>query len=278
MNKRYIHIGSWNIEHFSKVDDRIENQYALAEHIEMASLDVLALQEVYVTYRDAGGARRNKDLDKVLALIEEHMGVLWQYEILENRNPTDDEQLCAVVWNPQAVTKIGNFKIPVKHKDGEFSLWDRTPHAVKFKHLDKTDFVLIPLHMKANVGGATTAKKIRNLEAQTLIENLPAVREALDDLDIVMIGDTNCLGSGEPALETFTTNGFEDLNEADGKTFVSGAPFDRTFVASGRRPFDYSRQYIMVSANPDDHDKYLSDHYLIKTVIKIRQDDDGGEG
>jgi hypothetical protein len=275
MSKRYIHIGSWNIEHFSKAGGREENIFALTEHIEMASLDVLAMQEIYVTHMDADGSRRNQHLDGVVELLLEHTDCLWAYEIFENRNSADKEQLCAIAWNTTQVSKLATFRIPVATKVDGISLWDRTPHAVKFKHRDKTDFVVIPLHMKANVGGATQAKRIRELEARTLIDNLPVVREKLEDLDLIMIGDTNCLGSGEPALELITSNGFEDLNEADGKTYISGPPFDRTFVTADRRIFDFSRQYIMVSANPADHDKYLSDHYLIKTVVKIRKDDDG---
>lgn len=273
MSKRYIHVGSWNIEHFSMQGGRAENVYALTEHMEMASLDVLALQEIYVTHVE-NGLLRNKHLDKVVELLLEHTECQWEYEIFENRNSDDREQLCAITWNASILSKQATFKIPVETKLDGISLWDRTPHAVKFKYRDKTDFVVVPLHMKSNFGGATQAKRVRHLEAQTLMANLPKVKEMLSDLDIILIGDTNCLGSGELALQEITSKGFEDLNEADARTFVSGAPFDRIFLSVERRAFDYSRQYIMVSANPDDHDKYLSDHYLIKTVIKIRKDDD----
>ena len=80
MNKRYIHLGSWNIEHLSKRGGREESVYALTEHIEMASLDVLALQEVYVTHRD-GGLLRNSELDAVMELLKEHTSDTWKYEL-----------------------------------------------------------------------------------------------------------------------------------------------------------------------------------------------------
>jgi len=274
MTRRYIHVGSWNIEHFSKRGGREENIYALAEHIEMASLDVLALQEVYVTHMN-GDARRNEHIDGVLRLLKEHTGDEWDYEIFENRQADDEEQLCAITWNTSVLTKVATFRIPVKTRHGNLSLWDRTPHAVKFRHENRTDFVVIPLHMKSNYGGATKAKRVRHREAETLIDNLEKVRQELDDLDIILIGDTNCLGSDERALRLITESGFEDLNEADTRTFVSGAPFDRIFIPEDRKVFRYSRQYIMVAANPDDHDRYLSDHYLAKTVLKILRDDDG---
>jgi len=85
MSKRYLHIGSWNIEHLSKIGDRKENVYALTEHIEMATLDILALQELYVTHVKAG-ERRNRDLDGIIKLLKEHTGDKWMYEVnLENK-------------------------------------------------------------------------------------------------------------------------------------------------------------------------------------------------
>ena len=275
-SKRYIHIGSWNIEHFSRANDgNDENVYALTEHIEMGSLDVLALQEIYVTHKDSDGNRKNKDLDQVLNLLVEHTGFTWEYEIYENKHSGDKSQLCAVLWNTSVLDKLGVYKIPVVEKIDEMNLWDRTPHAVKFKFQNKTDFIIIPVHMKSNYGGATRAKKVRHQEAITLMNNMDNVREALDDLDIVIIGDTNCLGSYEKALEVITNSGFVDLNEYDAATYIDGkAPFDRIFVTEDQKEFLYSRQYIMVSSNANDHDKYLSDHYLIKTVIKVGKDDD----
>ncbi len=68
------------------------------------------------------------------------------------------------------------------------------------------------------------------------------------------------------------------VTEDDICTYVKGhnAPFDRIFVPRGedRKPFLYSRQYILCSASPLSRDRYLSDHYIIKTMVKIRRDDD----
>ena len=275
MSKRYVHIGSWNVEHFSKANDgNDENVYALTEHIEMGSIDVLAVQEIYVTHKE-DGARKNKDLDVVMNLLEEHTDAEWRYELYENKHSGDKSQLCGLIWNASILNKLEVFKIPVKDKVNDLNLWDRTPHAVKFKYRHKTDFVIIPIHMKSNFGGATKAKKVRHQEAITLMENIDLVKSTLTDLDIVIIGDTNCLGSYEKALEVITDNEFIDLNESDAPTFVDGkAPFDRIFVPSNEKEFLFSRQYIMVSSNPSEHDKYLSDHFMIKTVMKIRRDDD----
>ena len=157
MNKRYIHLGSWNIEHLSKRGGREESAYALTEHIEMASLDVLALQEVYVTHKE-DGLLRNAELDMVMSLLKEHTADSWKYELFPNRDPDDESQLCGVIWNASVMDWLGTQKLEVSHRKDGYSLWDRVPHAVHFKYRQKTDFVVIPLHMKSNYGGASRAK------------------------------------------------------------------------------------------------------------------------
>lgn len=276
MAKRYIDVGSWNIEHFGKRGGRKESVYALAEHIEMASLDVLALQEVYVTNPPDETEKRNDLLDGVLELVKEHTGHTWAYELFANRSEDDRTQLCGVAWNQDVLTKQGDtHRLEVDTGQPGFRLWDRMPHAVGFRYGDDIDFLVVSLHMKSNYGGATKARRVRHREAQTLVEQVQVLRDSLGEQDIILLGDTNCLASHEPALEVLAEAGFEDLNTADSATYVGGAPFDRIFIPEERKAFKYSRQYIMVSANPHDHDKYLSDHYLVKTVLKIHEDDDG---
>ena len=84
----FLQIASWNIEHLSGQPraDRRQSAYALCDHIEMAGIDVMALQEIYVTPADeevrlaenqpviqtrAHTDRRNSDLDIVCYLLEE---------------------------------------------------------------------------------------------------------------------------------------------------------------------------------------------------------------
>ena len=47
----FLQIASWNVEHLSGNKRGANNQsaYALADHIEMAGVDIVALQEIYVT-------------------------------------------------------------------------------------------------------------------------------------------------------------------------------------------------------------------------------------
>ena len=281
MNIRYLNVGSWNIEHFGDTtDDNSENVYAIAEHIEFSGVDILALQELYVT----GNDYKNSHIEEALKLVKEHTGCTWSYEIFPNRNENDKSQLCGVAWNESKVKKVGaTYKIPVSYnatyENKTLWLWDRSPHAIKFTPGEgKTDIVIIPLHMKSNVGKSHVVKQTRYEEVKTLMDNLSNIESHFNDQDIIFIGDTNCKSSYEKAIQEFTDRGFEDLNSDDITTFVRGnkAPFDRIFVPrkDERNAFRYSRQYIMRSASPSDHDNYLSDHYLIKTMVKIRRDDD----
>jgi endonuclease/exonuclease/phosphatase family metal-dependent hydrolase len=50
----FLQIASWNIEHLSGHPraERRQSAYALADHIEMAGIDLIALQEVYITPSD----------------------------------------------------------------------------------------------------------------------------------------------------------------------------------------------------------------------------------
>jgi hypothetical protein len=289
----FLQIGSWNIEHLSGAprEKRRQSVYALAEHIELASIDIMALQEVYVTH-EKDGERRNSDLDEVTELLEEHLDDPWDYMILPNRTPGDKAQLCAVMWNTARVQQSGILKIPVLHKKDGLSLWDRAPHAIRFTmamkvwHRDETgkwteeaaakSVAIIPLHMKSNVGGPTKNRLVRAAEAAELCAHLPQVRAELDE-SLILIGDTNCLDNREDAITTYVAAGLVDLNNTDGPTHWSveygESPFDRAFVAEGRKEFRYTRQYILRSSDLALHDRFLSDHQMIKISVKSYVDD-----
>ena len=184
-------------------------------------------------------------------------------------------------------------KIDVSHVDGEYKLWDRAPHALMFTVLMKVweksgegdwnqvpankSITIVPLHMKSNYGGATISRIVRGKEARSPCEQLPVIRERLDP-SIILIGDTNVLRNDEPAIEAFVTSDLIDLNNNDASTYWSsqypnGSPFDRAFVASRRREFKYTRQYVLRSSDLLKHDRFLSDHYMIKISVKLYVDD-----
>src|SRR5262249_31706256 len=115
--------------------------------------------------------------------------------------------------------------------------FDRWATAMKFSAAEgKTDFVVIPVHLKANVGGVVKTRKQRNVEAKMLTKASPQVREEFKDFDIIIVGDTNILKNDEPATTTITFAGFNDLNFLDMPTHNGGAPFDRAFVAGDTLP------------------------------------------
>lgn len=305
----FLQIASWNIEHLSGHPraTRKQSAYALADHIEMAGIDLIALQEVYVTPSDeevrlfenqpviesrATSERRNSDLDIVCYLLEEHLDIKWSYLILPNRQSGDKSQLCAVLWNTQRLT-IGDVRpLNVQHEIEELKLWDRKPHLVSFKTAievwrrsatgewekqpETRTISIVPLHMKSNYGGVTVNRKVRAFEAQTLCDAITEISSEIDP-SLILLGDTNILRNDEPAIETFVSRGFIDLNNNDAATYWSKdydeAPFDRIFIAVERPEFRYSRQYVLRSSDLTQHDKLLSDHYMIKMSVKDYVDD-----
>lgn len=307
----FLQIGSWNIEHLSGSAraDRRQSVYALADHIEMAGVDLIVMQEIYLTPPDevlrlfdnqpviesrAQSERRNSDLDAVCYLLEEHLDSRWEYVILPNRNPTDDSQLCAAMWNTSRLRLNGILPLAVSHSEDGDSLWDRKPHLLSFSsqidvwrrsetgdwkpESEGRTISVVPLHMKSNVGGVTKNRRVREKEATTLCNALEIAKGNPGfDPSLMMLGDTNILANDEPALEVFVNRGFTDLNNNDGTTFWSKdfgeSPFDRVLLAADRAEFRYTRQYVLRSSDLQLHDRLLSDHYMIKVSVKDYIDD-----
>ena len=305
----FIQVASWNIEHLSGQPraSRRQSAYALADHIEMAGIDLIALQELYVTPPEdevrlfdhtpviesrAHTERRNADLDVVCYLLEEHLDAPWKYIVLPNRDDGDQSQLCGVLWNTTRLNLGAVRPLAVSHKEGDLALWDRKPHLLPFTSSIKAwrcntagewaeqeeyrTISVVPLHMKSNVGGATKNRGVRRAEAETLCNAIDQIRSEIDP-SLIMLGDTNILRNDEPALEVFVNRGFVDLNNYDATTFWSKdfgeSPFDRIFVAEKRPEFRYSRQYVLRSSDLLQHDRFLSDHYMIKMSVKDYVDD-----
>lgn len=305
----FLQIASWNIEHLSGAPRAARRQsvYALTEHIELSGADLVVLQEIYVTDPDdvvrlfenqppidsrAHTERRNADLDAVCYLLEEHTDAPWRYVILPNRNAGDRSQLCAAMWNTRRLRLKGIRPLDVAHSSDGVSLWDRKPHVVAFesdievfrrsesgqweRQPETRTVSIVPIHMKSNVGGVTKNRRVRQLEAQTLCDALIALDPPADP-SMMLLGDTNILKNDEPALEVFLDRGFVDLNNHDATTYWSRdfgeSPFDRVFVAKGRPEFRYTRQYVLRSSDLMLHDRFLSDHYMIKVSVKDYVDD-----
>lgn len=300
----FLQVASWNIEHLSGSSraDRRQSAYALADHIEMAGVDLIVLQEIYLTPENdevrlsdhqpviasrAVSTRRNSDLDIVCYLLEEHLDVPWSYIILPNRSAGDRSQLCAAMWNTSRLALSDVRPLDVLHEHEADRLWDRKPHLLSFKSeimvwrrsqsgeweqlAENRTIAVVPLHMKSNYGGVTKNRQVRAKEAETLCDALDRIRPDIDP-SLMLLGDTNILRNDEPAVEVFVNRGFVDLNNNDSATYWSKdfgeSPFDRVFLAQDRPEFRYTRQYVLRSSDLAMHDRFLSDHYMIKVSIK----------
>ena len=77
-----VRIGSWNIKHLSGASP--QNVAALAQHIQLAGVDVLALQEIHDTDNDPDEIT-NVKLDEAFDRIKEQSGQDWRYVLHPER-------------------------------------------------------------------------------------------------------------------------------------------------------------------------------------------------
>ncbi|MCO6459177.1 MAG: lamin tail domain-containing protein [Pirellulaceae bacterium] len=289
-----LRIGAWNIEQLGSPDYRsqpargVAQQPAdLAAHLLLARVDLLALEEIGDTDgRDT--TRTNATIDETLRIMNQTGGQDWTYRLLPKKDLSQTYQLTGVAWNRRKVVLVGEpWRIPVRDDpDDQLDPWQRHPHALKFSAGEgRTDFVLIPVHMKSNVGGAVTVEQ-RALEARALIEQLPAIRRHFGDQDLVILGDFNCLSGDEPAMEAYRGAGFDDRNSSDTPTTWRGgqfepAPFDRILFPRGQPEFDSGGFQVLAPGDEAahlDHKKRLSDHLLVATTLRVMADDDDDGG
>lgn len=285
-----IRVGAWNIEHFGNPASRQQQGKdvpqdvdKLADTITRSGVSVLAVCEVYVDEKLPEGNWQSDVVDSLINELDSRLpgGSVygWDYLVFENANSNDTSQLCGVVWNWNAIDAVTWWPVPVAggHLNGK-TLWDRRPHAVKFvTQPNKTDFVVVPLHMKAG-----SFANHRGVEAEQLTAKLGATRETFDDRDIILIGDTNCGGTVEPAVTEFQAAGLRDLNGGTIATTPWRTPLDRAFVANDSTAnAEFVGDFTVVTGaalNPplseDDFRKWCSDHFMIYTTVRIMDDDD----
>jgi predicted extracellular nuclease len=271
-----IVIGSWNIEWLGKEgkrggthDNEIQKPDNLAQYIKDSEVDVLGLIEICVS-----DDLRSKILDKTFDILNSSGTTDWKYVIFPNRDKGDRDQLCGVAWNTKKVQKTDDYTIPITDK----KIFDRRPVAVKFSPVEanQTDFALVVLHLKSNVGEETEKK--REAEGKALAGKLSAIKKAFSkENDLILLGDYNTLKGTEPCVKALTKKKLIDLNQKDMHTFYgSHSPFDRILVPADQQEFSGAEMQIFKSqAFPDkQHEKKLSDHYLVKFMLHTVQDDD----
>lgn len=288
-----IRVGAWNIETLGSPDSRDylrkspSNGYGvprkpaeLADLIQALRLDVLALSEIDDTDAREGPAT-NRVLDEAFRILNRRSGNDWTYRLFPKRIRRYSSQHTGLAWNRLRIRAVGKrFRIPVVDVTSRrFFEWDRHPHAMKFtRGRGRTDFVVIPIHMKA--GRNDEAVKQRRSEAEALVRELSEIQEHFQDQDIILIGDFNMLRRSEPAGRVYRRKGgLFDLNYTDRSTHIADLPFDRCYIPRVQRENEFAGvTQVRIVAPPAGEERRfrreLSDHWPIVVEFAELADDD----
>ncbi len=293
-----LRVGSWNIEHLGDPGSRrgtgtkqLQKASDLAKYIQFAKVDLLLLQEITADESAPNGFPRMYRTNRVL---NETFGLLnrasqgkaeWKHILFPKAISSDRSQWTGVAWNSSRLSALGApFSIPVSHRRSsqDKQMWNRGAYAMKFRVGERlTDFVVIPLHLKANYSNKKYAKH-RDEE----ISNLLAMRAQLakrfpGEADFIVGGDTNILGKDEPAVARFAKQGFKDLNpSADTHTSRGSSPVDKLFVPTNQPEFRRSTVQVTRDFMQRERLSYgefrrrFSDHWIIVMEVRIAVDDD----
>ncbi|MBY0311408.1 MAG: hypothetical protein K2W85_05015 [Phycisphaerales bacterium] len=290
-------IASWNIEWLGKPEDRsgpaqgvAQDPKEVAEYIASSKAAIVGVCEIVTNV--AGRPIRSREIESAIAELDKRTGSKWAYAL--NPGRSEGDQLTGVLWDTKQVTaqmpKGTPFNpdadvpwaVPVKkgRSSQGSGLWNRPPHAMKFSFGDgRTDVVMIVVHMKADYQGDFAAH--RSEEARALVDALPAVKQAFGDQDIIIIGDTNCVGEREPAMQAFEAAGLRDLNSSGKQTHWRGGSMDRAMVPANQPEFAGSAMSVGSDEflrtkrwEPREFKRRLSDHYLVVSTVKVMGDDD----
>jgi hypothetical protein len=328
-----IRIANWNIEWLGSertaddikdnINPKPKNPEDLASYIKTGAPDVLSLNEISMEYRDSKGVGKNRILDATFDLLNK-AGASWQYELFAKRDGSraPRHQWTGLAWNSRKVTKVGETSVmsvpvdPVKEDafkkrltpvESDTVVLSRWPSAIKLSAgVGKSDFVVIPLHLKSNNGDpkelegtqATPTSQavtptIRAYEWELLSQQIEIWRKEFTDDDIVLVGDVNTKSATEPVLQAMITSGYVDCNSQDSKTYIKGkfaSPFDRIIIRSDQpetkesctaanqnqplgfrvvRPADWKAGATVAQFN-----KFLSDHQMVVAGLCVGRDDD----
>jgi hypothetical protein len=285
-NAAPLRVGTWNIEWLGRPERRASKvpQAAddVAKYVRASGADVLALNEISQT--NDGPAPSNRTLAEAADWLARETGQPWKHMLFPKEDPADRDQYCGVLWNAGRLTLVSvPWKVPVRRGPEQAELWRRHPYAVKFSTGEgRTDLVLIPVHMKSNVGGEAATGRQRDAEAKALVRVLGTVQNQLGDDDVMVLGDCNCKTADELALRRYTAAGLRDLNAGDQLTWIKSArhdsaPFDRILVPDDQPEFAGSTVRVVRAShlgNEENFRRLLSDHYMLVTDVRVMTDDD----
>jgi predicted extracellular nuclease len=291
-----VRVGSWNIEHLGDPQARrssgegvAQDARDLARYLLYANVDVLAVQEI--TADEAGPAefpprfRTSRILTETLALVNQRSRSAWKHVLFPKARPADRNQWTGVAWNSARVQTVGDiFQVPVSHQRSskDSNLWDRNLHALLFSAgKGKTDFVVLPLHLKANTSASYARHRAE--EVADLVGKLTDVAKFFrGEQDLVILGDTNIQSAQEEAVRLLEEAGFKDLNKHDADTHQAKGiqPFARIFVPRAQPEFARSSMEALVEFQKRERLSFAeyrarySDHYVVATTLRIMNDDD----
>jgi endonuclease/exonuclease/phosphatase family metal-dependent hydrolase len=261
----------------------------LARYIRYARVDLLAVQEIEADEDAPDGFpkkyRTNSTLTKVFRELNKAPGQDWRHILFPKMRTADTSQWVGLAWNSAKVKPVGNiFQVPVNHarSSQDSNCWDRNLHGMMFSAgKDMTDFVVLVVHLKANVGASFA--RHRGEEIIELVKRTADLHKAFPgEKDFIYLGDTNIQDAKEPAVMTLEQAGFRDLNKNDIDTHTAKGvqPFDRIFVPKDQREFAQSSLEVLSAFQKKENLSFAefrarySDHYLIVTPILLMADDD----
>lgn len=278
-----IRVGAWNIEWLGTPDSRsgpAKNQPqspgALAEYIRASGVSVLGLEEI--AQDDPAGQALSVPLTRALEIVSRETGSDWTHRLFPAR--TGRNQLTGVAWDRKRVSAVGE-PVLVAAADSDSSqgkpLLGRPAFGMRFSAgSGKTDFVIVPLHLKSNYQGDFAVQ--RGEEAQLI---RAGIARGVGDLDIILAGDFNCGVHTEPAIQTLREAGFVDLNAGDASTHTRYGALDRILVPADQpefqqRQFAVFREAFLSSRRLSDEDFKIgwSDHFMVTTDVRVMPDDD----
>lgn len=279
-------IVSWNIEWLGTPGSRkydgqnvAQDPAKLAQRLLRAKPDVIAFQEI----RAPGSIDDDPDQEstEIQALLEalSEQGGTWD-QVFFPAHGGSGAQLTGLAWNSERVTPVGEWKqIHVDLGPGAdasakkpWTAGPRPPHGMMFSCGEGlTDFVVVPIHWKSSWNGDHS--EARAEEAAEIIAGLPV---CFDDQDIVIIGDSNCSSTREPAIRAMEAAGFRDANRADRPTHLGGRALDRAFIPDDQPEFRRSRFTVLALKGraKNDFARDESDHFPIVVTLQAGRDDD----
>ena len=283
-----IRVGAWNIETLGTPQNRdyrrkrkshgfgvARDPGELASEIRKLTLDMLVVTEIDDTAQQEA-RRGNQILDHTLVILNQTAGYDWTYVLFPKYGYYAHSQLTGVAWNRKRISQRGDwYRVELGERTSRFWEWDRHPHAIAFSRgAGRTDFVVIPIHMKAGRSGKAIDQ--RRVEAHALVATLEDIKAHFNDDDLILIGDFNMTHAHEGAGSVYRDAGLVDLNAKDAPTHAAGLALDRVYVPSNPLFEGLSQFSVASPANTKTAGfrRRLSDHWPIVLEFEDKPDDD----